>query len=89
MLDAIGAGATAKATHDWAQLSTDSNECKRVTEEIQEICKERQKSELSQFMKDQREYAMPDHGCHKANVHLILAGSRVPSWKVQLLPTPL
>jgi ATP-binding cassette, subfamily G (WHITE), member 2, SNQ2 len=59
MLDAIGAGATAKTKQDWSQVWTKSDECKRVTEEVQKICKERKSGETSKFMKDQREYAMP------------------------------
>jgi ATP-binding cassette subfamily G (WHITE) protein 2 (SNQ2) len=59
MLDAIGAGATAKTKQDWAQVWLDSDECKQVTDEVQKICKERKSAEISKFMKDQREYAMP------------------------------
>ena len=59
MLDAIGAGATAKTKQDWGQVWTDSDESKRATEEIQKIATERKKAEISKFMKDQREYAMP------------------------------
>lgn len=59
MLDAIGAGATAKTKQDWGQVWSDSEECKRVTEEIQNLSTERKKAEISRFMKDQREYAMP------------------------------
>jgi len=59
MLDAIGAGATAKTNQDWAKLWRESEECKRLTEEIQKICNERRNVEESKFMKDQREYAMP------------------------------
>jgi ATP-binding cassette, subfamily G (WHITE), member 2, SNQ2 len=59
MLDAIGAGATAKTKQDWAQVWLDSDERKQVTEEVQKICKERKSAEISRFMKDQREYAMP------------------------------
>jgi hypothetical protein len=59
MLDAIGAGATAKTNQDWSQVWAKSDNCKRVTEEVQKICKERKSGETSKFMKDQREYAMP------------------------------
>jgi len=59
MLDAIGAGATAKTTRDWPKLWRESEECKLVNEEINKICTERRKADESQLMKDQREYAMP------------------------------
>ena len=59
MLDAIGAGATAKTKHDWGQLWADSDECKVVAREIEQICNERKNAPISRFMKDQREYAMP------------------------------
>jgi ATP-binding cassette subfamily G (WHITE) protein 2 (SNQ2) len=59
MLDAIGAGATAKTNQDWAKLWEDSDECKNVAKEIENICRDRKSAEISRFMKDQREYAMP------------------------------
>ena len=59
MLDSIGAGATAKTKQDWGKVWANSDECKRVTEEIQKISTERKNAEISKFMKDQREYAMP------------------------------
>lgn len=59
MLDAIGAGATAKTKYDWGQLWAESEECKRISEEIKKISKERKSAEISRPMKDQREYAMP------------------------------
>jgi ATP-binding cassette, subfamily G (WHITE), member 2, SNQ2 len=59
MLDAIGAGATAKTNQDWAKVWKESEECKKVTEEIKQICRDRKNAEMSAFMKDQREYAMP------------------------------
>jgi hypothetical protein len=59
MLDSIGAGASAKTKQDWGKVWANSDECKSVTEEIQKISNERKKAEISKFMKDQREYAMP------------------------------
>lgn len=59
MLDAIGAGATAKTNNDWGQLWTESEECKLVTKEIENLCQQRKNAKVSKFMKDQREYAMP------------------------------
>jgi len=59
MLDSIGAGATAKTKRDWGKVWADSEECKRVSEEIQKISTERKNAEISRFMRDQREYAMP------------------------------
>ena len=59
MLDAIGAGAASKTSRDWAKLWKEGDECKKVTDEIAKICKERKNAEVSKFMKDQREYAMP------------------------------
>jgi len=59
MLDAIGAGAASKTSQDWAKLWKDGDECKKVTDEIAKICEERKNAEVSKFMKDQREYAMP------------------------------
>lgn len=59
MLDAIGAGATAKTKHDWGKLWAESEECKAVSREIEKISRERKNAEVSRFMKDQREYAMP------------------------------
>lgn len=59
MLDAIGAGATAKTSQDWSKQWRESKECKKVTDEIAKICKDRNNAEVSRFMKDQREYAMP------------------------------
>jgi ATP-binding cassette, subfamily G (WHITE), member 2, SNQ2 len=59
MLDAIGAGATAKSSRDWAKMWSESKECKAVSEEIKRVCNERKSAEESKLMKDQREYAMP------------------------------
>jgi ATP-binding cassette, subfamily G (WHITE), member 2, SNQ2 len=59
MLDAIGAGATAKTNHDWGKSWADSDEHKQISEEIKQICNQRKNAEISKFMKDQREYAMP------------------------------
>jgi hypothetical protein len=59
MLDAIGAGATAKTKQNWGKIWSDSEECTRITEEIEKIASERKNTEMSKFMKDQREYAMP------------------------------
>ena len=59
MLDAIGAGATAKTNQDWPRLWKESEEYKQVQDEIKQICSERKDAEESKFMKDHREYAMP------------------------------
>jgi len=59
MLDAIGAGATAKVKQDWNRVWLESEECKNLRGEVKEICRDRKNSEISKFMKDQREYAMP------------------------------
>jgi len=59
MLDAIGGGATAKTSQDWSKQWRESEECKKVTNEIAKICNDRKKAEVRRFMKDQREYAMP------------------------------
>jgi hypothetical protein len=59
MLDAIGAGATAKTSQDWSKKWKGSEECKKITDEVAEICNDRKNAEISRFVKDQREYAMP------------------------------
>ena len=58
MLDAIGAGATAKQKGDWAQIWLQSDEYKRVTEEIKSICTERIPAENA-ILLDEDEYSMP------------------------------
>src|SRR5438045_7427999 len=57
MLEAIGAGAVAKAKQDWAQVWLQSNEHKKVFEEIQTICSKR--TDVTTGLTDDREYAMP------------------------------
>jgi len=59
MLDAIGAGATAKTSQEWSKLWKESEECKKVREQIKRLCEGRKKAEISKFIEDQREYAMP------------------------------
>jgi hypothetical protein len=57
MLDAIGAGATTKQNGIWAQIWVQSDEYRRVTEEIETICVERA-SETVDFAMDENEYAV-------------------------------
>ena len=57
MLEAIGAGAVAKTKQDWAQIWLQSNEYKKVVEEIQTICSKH--SDGTTGLTDEREYAMP------------------------------
>lgn len=60
MLDAIGAGATAQTDRDWAQVWIQSEEYRKISEEIETICRERQTVEIrSSTLTDQNEYAMP------------------------------
>ena len=57
MLDAIGTGAGNKSK-DWAEIWMRSHEYKRVTEEIETICKERREIAMPATLMSQHEYSM-------------------------------
>lgn len=64
MLEAIGAATAAKVEGsekklNWARIWQQSHECKKVTKEIAQICRERRATEAPDILKDCREYAMP------------------------------
>jgi len=54
MLEAIGAGATAKTKRNWAEIWIQSNERKALQEEIRAIS-----AKSSTILAGDREYAMP------------------------------
>lgn len=60
MLEIIGAGASGKATQDWAAVWNDSQEAKNIQKEIDRICQERLSAPESQDNTAQKsEFAMP------------------------------
>ncbi|RAL10497.1 ATP-binding cassette transporter [Aspergillus homomorphus CBS 101889] len=60
MLEIIGAGASGKATQDWAAVWNDSQEAKDVQKEVDRICQERASVPEPQDNTSQKsEYAMP------------------------------
>ena len=56
MLEAVGAGALAKSKQNWAEIWSESNERKLVTEEIRSIC---ERNDPTVVLVDEGEYAMP------------------------------
>ena len=59
MLEAIGAGNPDYKGKDWADVWATSPEHEERTREIQQMIQDRSHAELSQTLKDDREYAMP------------------------------
>ena len=59
MLEAIGAGATTLQKGVWAEIWAQSDEYKRVTEEIETLCRVRKSAPSVDILMDENEYAMP------------------------------
>lgn len=59
MLEAIGAGATITEKGAWAEIWMQSDEYKRITEEIETICNIQKPTRSMDISMDDKEYAMP------------------------------